>query len=168
MKRILLMTIIIIVSFLLQSTVFRVIALANVVPNLLLIITAIIGYMRGRKEGLIVGFVCGLLIDMFYGNLIGFYALIFMFIGYLNGICNKIYYRDDLTVSIVLVGISDFLYNFFIYVFQFLLRNKLNFFFYFRRIMLPEIVYTVLISVFFYKILHSINKKLEHSEKREV
>lgn len=168
MKRFFLMTIIIVVSFLLQSTVFQVIALADVVPNLLLIITAAIGYMRGRKEGLITGLVCGLLIDMLYGDLIGFNALIYMNIGYLNGFCNKIYYRDDFTVPIVLVGISDFLYNFSIYVLSFLLKNKLNVFFYIKRIMLPELVYTVLISVVFYKILHSINQRLEHSEHREV
>ena len=34
--------------------------------------------------------------------------------------------------------------------------------------MLPELVYTVLVSVVLYKLLHTLNGYLEHSEKKEV
>ena len=33
-----------------------------------------------------VGFFSGLMIDLFYGSLFGFYALLYMYIGYLNGV----------------------------------------------------------------------------------
>jgi rod shape-determining protein MreD len=167
MKRFISTIFVIILCFLLQTTVFHEIALANVVPNLLIIITVAVGYMRGHKEGLFVGIMCGLLVDFVYGDVIGLYALIYMSVGYLNGFCNKIYYRDDFTIPIILVGISDFYYNFFYYIFNFLLRNRLNFFFYLRRIILPELVYTVLVSVVLYKLLHMLNALLEHSETKE-
>lgn len=167
MKRIIAYFFVIILCFLLQTTVFQSIALADVVPNLLLIITVAIGYMRGRKEALFTGLFCGLLIDLTYGRVIGLFGLFFMIIGYLNGFCNKVYYKDDFTIPVVLVGISDFFYSFFYYIFEFLLRSRLNLGFYIRRIILPELVYTVLVSVVVYKLLHTLNGLLERLENKE-
>ena len=90
-----------------------------------------------------------------------------MLIGYINGFVNKMYYSDDIIIPVVLVAASDFIYDFLYYVFEFLLRGRLNFFFYLRRIMLPELIYTVLLSVLFYKLFHTINSWLEKMEKRE-
>ena len=73
--------IIILLAFLLQTTVFHKLALANVVPNLLLILTVCYSYMRGRTSGEVIGLVCGLMLDMMYGSVIGLYAFIFMTIG---------------------------------------------------------------------------------------
>lgn len=167
MKRFIITAIIILLCFLLQTTVLQKLALADVVPDLLLIVTVAAGYMRGRKEAIYTGLLCGLLTDLYFGSVIGLYALLYMFIGYLNGYCNKIYYRDDFTIPIILVGISDFIYNFFYYVFEFLLRGRTNFLFYLGRIILPQIVYTVLVSVILYKALHTFNTLLEHSETKE-
>ena len=70
MKRCITIGIIIVICFLLQCTVFHYIELAGVVPNLLLIVTMSFGLMRGRREGLLVGFFSGLLIDIFFGCLL--------------------------------------------------------------------------------------------------
>ena len=168
MKRLLIITIEIIICYLLQTTVFQWIALAHVVPNLLLILTVSVGFMRGRTEGLIVGFICGLLIDSCYGSVLGLYAFLYMVIGYLNGFSHKIFVKDDMTIPIMLVGISEFLYFFFYYIFEFLLRGKLNFLYYLVRIGLPEIIYTVLISILFYKLFNIINTRIDRKAEEEV
>lgn len=168
MKRYSIMIIVIILCFLLQSTFFQALALADVVPNLLLIITVASGYLRGRKEGIIIGLLCGFIIDFMYGDVIGVCALIYMLIGYLNGIVNMLFFRDVLTIPIILIGISDLVYSFLYYVFEFLLRGRLNLFFYFRRIMIPELVYTVLVSIILYRLLHNLNAFLERKENKEV
>lgn len=168
MKRFIIITIEIIICFLLQTTVFQWIALAKVVPNLLLILTVSTAFMRGRNEGLAVGFFSGLLVDFCFGNVIGLYALIYMCIGYLNGYTNKVFMKDDLTIPIVLVAISELVYFFLYYIFEFLLRGQLNIVYYLVRIGLPEIVYTVLISILLYKLLNIINTYLERSREEEV
>jgi rod shape-determining protein MreD len=168
MKRIFTVFLLIVVCFLLQTTLFQLLSLAAVAPNLLLILTVAFGYMRGEKEGLYIGFFCGLLVDCIYGDLIVLYALIYMVIGYLNGFVNKHYYSDDIVLPVILMAVSDFIYGFFYYVFEFLLRGRLNFFFYFQRIILPELIYTVILSVVFYKLLHMINLRLEKREEKEV
>ncbi|SFR99556.1 rod shape-determining protein MreD [Anaeromicropila populeti] len=167
MVRVLVTAILIMISFLLQTTAFKMLALADVVPNLLLIVTAAAGYMRGRVEALLVGFTCGLLVDCMYGDVIGLYALLFLTVGYLSGYAHMIYFKDDYTLPIFLIGASDLLYNIFYYIISFLLRNRLNFLFYLRRIILPELVYTLLVALVFYKLLHSINGLLERFEQRE-
>ena len=68
------------ICFLLQSTVFPSLAFGGIIPNLMIVVTASYGFMRGRKTGLLVGFFSGLIMDMFSGNVLGFYALIYMYI----------------------------------------------------------------------------------------
>lgn len=167
MKRIIIAFFIIAISFLLQSTVFQAIAIADVVPNILLIVTVFIGYTRGRKRGLACGLVCGLLTDIYFESVIGFCGLLYMGIGYLNGYAHKIYFRDNYTMPVLLVAVSDFIYGFCYYVFMFLLRNRRDFFFYLRRIILPELIYTVVVSIVLYKVLHAIYSRLENAEKKE-
>ena len=48
----------IIICFILQNTVFQALALASISPNLLVILTSSMGLMRGKKEGMLVGFFC--------------------------------------------------------------------------------------------------------------
>ncbi|MSS64375.1 rod shape-determining protein MreD [Velocimicrobium porci] len=167
MKRVITILFTVLICFLLQTTIFQALALADVVPNLLLIVTVAFGYMRGEKEGIFVGLFCGLLIDCVFGDIIGICSLIYMVVGYLNGLCNKLYYSEHITVTVTLVALSDLIYNFFYYIIEFLFRNRLNFFFYLRRIIIPELVYTVLISILLYKLLHTINNLLEQSEQKE-
>lgn len=154
-------------SYLLQTTVLQGVQIAGVVPNLLIILLVAVAYRYGKLSGLIVGFLMGLFVDLAEGNVIGLYALIYMLVGYLLGFANKIYYYDDTTIPLFLVAISDFVYNFLIYVSGFLLRSRLHLFFYIRTIMLPELLYTVVVSVFVYRLLHKILYKLEAREQEE-
>ena len=75
MRRKIVLFFIITICFLLQTTVFQAITFANIAPNLLIIVVSAFGLMRGKKEGLIIGFFCGLLIDIFFGFYLGVYAL---------------------------------------------------------------------------------------------
>ena len=82
----------ILISFLLQCTLLHVISIGSITPNLILILCISMGLMRGRKSGLWTGFFCGFLVDMFYGSVFGFYALIYMYIGFLSGYAHRICY----------------------------------------------------------------------------
>ncbi|MBE5923809.1 MAG: rod shape-determining protein MreD [Lachnospiraceae bacterium] len=167
MKRCITIGILIVVCFLLQSTVFHYIELAGVVPNLLLILTMSFGLMRGRKEGLLVGFFSGLLVDIYFGQVLGPYAFIYMTLGYGNGFFHRIYYVEDVLLPMFTISVNDFLYNVIIYVFFFMLRNKLDFSEYMIEIILPEMIYTILITLFFYKILVRINLRLKQVKEAD-
>ena len=157
---------IIIVCFLLQSTIFQTLTFASISPNLMVIITASFGFMRGRKEGLWVGFFCGLLIDLFFGTYLGIYTLIYSYIGYVNGMFRKFFYPEDVKLPMLLISASDLGCNLIIYVQLFLFRGKFDLGYYFTHIMVPELIYTILVTLVLYFVILKINQKLEEAEKR--
>lgn len=168
MKRILVYFLEILICFILQSSMFHYVKLAGIMPNLLLILVVSTAYMRGRASGMLVGLFSGLLVDLMYGTrVVGLYALLYLIIGYFMGYTNKIYSRDDYTLPIVFIGISDLFYGFFYYVFEFLLRGRLNFLYYLRRFILPEIIYTIAVSIFLYKLIHMINHRLDRKPEED-
>ena len=138
---------IIIIAFLLQTTFFRTIALADVVPNLMLIVTVSYGYIRGRTHGMWIGLVCGLMFDMMYESIIGLCAFSLMTIGFFIGYVKKIFFTDGILLPIVLISIGDFAYCLFYFVTEFLLRGRLNFLFYFIHVILPELLYTIPVGI---------------------
>lgn len=166
MNRKIVVTLLIIACFCLQCTLFQALSLAFIAPNLLIVVTSSFGFMRGKKEGLIIGFFSGLLIDIFYGDVLGFYALIYMYIGYVNGFFNKIFYDEDIKLPMILITMSDLIYGFIIYLFLFLLRKRLDFGYYFTHVIVPEVIYTVVVTIILYRIIRWINRKLEVREKR--
>jgi len=166
MKRMLVTAFFIFICFLLQCTVFRALAFGGIVPNLLIVLTASFGFMRGEKNGLFIGFFSGLLIDIFFGSVIGFYALLYMYIGYANGKFSAIFYPEDIKLPITLILCSDFFYGIICYVILFLLRGKFDFSYYLVHIIFPEMVYTVVVTLFLYPVVLRVNRGLERGEKR--
>ena len=154
------------ICFLLQTTVFQALAFANITPNLMVIVVSAIGFMRGRKEGLWVGFLSGLLIDIFFGFYLGVYALIYMYIGYLNGKFNRIFYPEDIKLPLALILCSDLAYGLLCYLLFFLMRGKFHFGYYLLHIILPEAVYTIVVTLLLYPLILWINKRLESREQR--
>ena len=166
MLRKIVLFIIISICFVLQTTMFQTLSLANISPNLLIIIVSAFGFMRGKREGMLIGFFCGLVVDIFCGFYIGIYALLYMYIGYLNGFFQKYFYPDDIKLPLLLIAASDLIQSIFIYVVLFLFRSRFDIGYYFSSIILPELVYTMVITIFLYFGLLKINQKLEAFEKR--
>ena len=154
----------IMICFILQCSVFTSLAFAGIVPNLLIVLTSSFGFMRGEKEGLVIGFFCGLLNDIFFGGFLGFYALLMMYIGYLNGKFCKILYPEDIKLPLALIVISDLSYGIICYVLTFMLRGRFHFSYYFTHIILPEVLYTILITLLLYPLILKVNEKLEKRE----
>lgn len=154
------------VCFILQSSVFPAISFAGIVPNLMIIITASYGFMRGEEAGMLVGFVCGLLTDILFGNILGFYALIYLYIGFVNGKFSRIFYREDIKLPIALIVVSDLTYGLVLYILLFLLRGRLDFIYYFTSVILPECIYTIIVTIVLYPVILFMNHGLENRERK--
>ncbi|MGN0166481.1 MAG: rod shape-determining protein MreD [Acetatifactor sp.] len=166
MLRKVVVTIFVLFCFILQCSVFDKLSFAGIIPNLMIILTSSFGFMRGEKEGLIIGFFCGLLNDIFFGNFLGFYALVLMYIGYLNGKFSRIFYPEDIKLPIALIITSDLSYGILCYILLFMLRGRFQFGYYFIHVILPEALYTIVITMFLYPVILKVNEKLEAREKR--
>ncbi len=161
MKRILTLAILIILCYVLQVGVFSYFKMAGIIPNIMLILVVSFAIMRGQMEGMLVGFFCGLLLDIFGGDSIGLYALLYLLIGYMNGTLNTQFYANNILLPLTLILGNSILYNFIIYIFSFLLRNRTDFYFYLMHVMIPETVYTFFIAIFLYNVFLWINRLLE-------
>lgn len=166
MKRKLITLAIIVVCFLLQSTVLKALAIGNICPNLLLIVTASFGFMRGTKSGMYVGLTCGLFIDFFWGGLLGFHMLLFVMIGYFNGSFQRLFFDEDLKLPIGLIAVSELAYGIAVYFFSYMLQGNFSFGTHLFQVIIPELVYTILVTLVLYQIILYINKKLETEEQR--
>lgn len=154
-----------IVFTLIQTAVFPLFSFHAVYPNLLILLTSLTGFTAGKREGMYTGFVCGLCMDFFGGAVLGFYALVFMYLGYMNGIIRRFIYEEDIIFPIILVTATDFAYNFIYFVLNFMLRNRLQFGYYFLHTVLPEILFTAILVLISYKQFLKIHKRLLQYEK---
>lgn len=156
----------------LQCSLMPAISIASITPNLMIVFVVSFGLMRGKRAGLIIGFISGILMDLMTMTLgyyiIGFHGIIYMFIGYFSGYCYRIFYDDDVKMPVLLTAAGDLCYGILVYIMQFLLRGRVQFFYYLRRIIMPEVVYTILLTLICYWLFLFINRKLEKADKRSV
>lgn len=166
LRRVLIIALIIYVCFLLQTSVFSKYPLAGVCPNILVCVVSTYGFMKGRRYGILIGFFTGLLLDLYSGVIFGIYAMLYMYIGFLNGMFKKQFFGDDLRLPMILIGTSDLIYGVASYLVLFALRSQNDFSFYLMNIILPEVVYTLVVSIFVYYIVLHINNWIEKFEKK--
>lgn len=153
-------------AFLIQTSVISKIHWFPVYPNLLLILTAVFAFMRGQKDGVLMGFMSGLLMDILFDSVLGFYMFIYMAVGFFNGFFQRLFYDDDVKLPVFLVGISDLGYGIAVYFVRFLLQSDFHFSYYLWNIIIPETVFTCLITIIVYRMLLYINRKIEVIQKR--
>jgi rod shape-determining protein MreD len=122
--------------------------------------------MRGRKKGMAVGIISGLFADLFWGNLLGFNILLYTVIGYASGSFRRLFFDDDIKLPIALVAASDLFYGLMNYFCLYMLQGDFAFRTYLTKIIFPELVYTILVTLVLYQILLQIHKKLEAEEQR--
>ena len=162
--RVFVIGIILLLSNVLQSTLLNIIRIRDISPNFTVMIIVAFALLRGSKEGLITGFFAGLLVDIFFSTSKGYLAIIYACIGYFCGKFNKDFYRENFILPFVLTLVSTLFYNFAISL-SFLLRGKTNYIFFLKNIIVPETIYTIILSLIVYQLMYVINEKIEKHEK---
>ena len=158
---------IILLNFVLQSTLLSHAQVFGIMPNTAFIIVVTYAMLRGDLEGALVGFCAGLLADIFFGRIIGVSALLMMLAGYFCGKPFKDFFKENYIAPIILVGVVSLAYEFMFYVLNFLLLGRVNFLRYLGQIILPTAVYNLILCVFIYRMIYGINRLLEKREERK-
>ena len=167
MKKNICIFLIILATFLVQSSMNLLLPDILSIPNLILILTCSMGFMRGKKSGMWVGFFSGLILDLFYGRIFGLTALILLYIGYFNGFLFKVFFDEDIRVPWVTVGISDIAYGLICYLIRFMKGTSLTLGSSMIHTILPEAVCTVLFTIPLYLLYHWLNRKITANELEE-
>lgn len=163
--RIIITASIIFFNFILQTTLFPLCAIRGIFPNTALILATSYALLRGSREGAIFGGAAGLLMDIFFNTSIFFYTALFAAISYLFGRGQRDFYRENYFLPVFFCAVSTCIYEGALYLPGFLLRGEGSLLFLLFRVLLPEIVYTAVLTVPIYRALFGINEWLELKEK---
>ncbi len=166
MRRQIITAVLIILTFVIQTSLLPMFSLPGV-PNLLLILTVSMGFMRGRQAGILTGFFSGLLLDIFFTNLFGFSALVFMYAGFLTGGLYNVFFDEDIKLPMLFAGTADLAYHLLFFLADFALHRRLDFQVYLRSVILPEMIATVIFTILFYRIYYVVNRRLAAYELEE-
>ncbi len=163
--RIIIVSAILLLNLAIQGTILDFLEINNVIPNTSFILIVSYGRLRGDVEGGLFGFVSGLFMDVFYGRVIGMYALLGFISGYIAGKPFKGFYRRNFLTLVVLMGFMTFFYESLFYFMNFLFRGKLDLLYFMHSIIIPVCVYNMLATMIIYPIFYNINRLLEMYER---
>lgn len=153
---VLIMILIILLNFFLQSAILPYINILGVVPNTALLIVISIALFKGRYYGGFIGLTIGLLQDIVFSPTIGVNAFIYFFIGYLIGSVGNKLTKENIFIPILLSTLCIILYNFSYYVFMFFLSQNIPFLSFAKDVLIIEIIYSGILSIPIYKVFSKI------------
>ena len=158
------MAVLIVLNYVLQSTVLSRFVIFGVQPDTALVFIVSYGLLRGDVEGAIFGFFAGLMHDVTGGTVIGLYAMLGMVTGYFAGKPFKDYFHNNVFLPLALVVVATLVYQFVYYFLVFLFQGRVALGLYFQEIILPKTIYTAILAVPLYSLLFWINAKITRWE----
>lgn len=153
---ILILIVVLMLNFFLQSAIIPYLSILGVVPNTALLIVIAISLLRGKYYGGFMGLFIGLLQDIVFSPVIGINAFIYFFAGYLIGLVENKLSRDNLFIPLIFSVVGTLYYNFSYYVFMFFLSRDIPFLSFTKNIMIVEIIYNAILSIPVYMIFSKI------------
>ncbi len=167
MRRVLLAVISVLIAFLFQNSILQLFPGMDMIPNLLLVVTVTYGFNCGKQIGMLVGLFCGVLSDAFFGDGgLGFYMLVYIYIGAFCGLFRGYIHREDHLFSLLLTSLCSLGFGGYVYVFRFMLRGRFDILAYAVNTILPEMIYTLIGAVLIYPLISAIDGHLILTKKR--
>lgn len=103
---VLVLALLILISVLLQSTVFQYLQVAGVSPNLILVLVVLYAIFNGPRQGAVLGLVGGLAQDLLSGFCLGLNALSLAVTGYVVGLGHHTLFRESPWIMAALTFIA--------------------------------------------------------------
>jgi len=126
-------------------------------PDLLLITILVTGLLKGTKCGVGTGFWAGLLQDLFLGGMFGIYTIVKSVTGGLAGLLEGKIYKENFILPPVIIFIATLIHEVLVILLSEELLFKIDFIYFFRRVILPEAVVNGLLGVVIYLLFFRID-----------
>ncbi|NLJ75719.1 MAG: rod shape-determining protein MreD [Peptococcaceae bacterium] len=139
------------IVILLQSTVLGNIAIVGVKPDLVMLIVVLSSFVAGARAGAFLGFIGGIVEDLFLGNYIGLNALVKMTAGYLAGAAGKRLYRENTVIATFVAfftSLAGFMVNYLLLFYLDIAIAPVQALF---KVALPAAIYTALLTPFIFQ-----------------
>lgn len=153
MKRFIFLLLTLFACYLLQCTLIPLIPIPFFSVNLLLVLTITMGFLTGRRVGLYLGFFAGLLLDLTVGTALGFHAMLYSSMGYFFGILRDTLVQETILFPIFFTMAGELVFHTAVYIFRIIRINRISPISYFRNIVLPEMLLSMVAALFLYGFL---------------
>lgn len=147
----------------LQTTLMQSVSIYGVIPNLLIAFTIVTAVLRGSTEGAAVGFFSGLFLDMQFGELLGFHALLGLYLGLAAGTISKRIYRENLMIVVFFTFVYSIAYEAVVYLVSNIMNPDIRIIYAFTSVILPEAIYNCAVSILIFPLVLKVGKKLDAS-----
>lgn len=153
------------IFLLLQTTLLDYAAIYSVTPNILIVFVIVTALIRGNAEGGAVGFFAGLAVDMLFGSVLGFYALLGFYLGIAAGSINRRLFRENLLVVLFFTFVYSVVYETVVYILNTIMSGNIELLNPLTRVILPEAVYNSAVAVLIYALLIRADRRFAEAGK---
>ena len=168
MKKLVINIVLILVALIiyyLQSNFFTWFNIAGVMPNLFVIFVLFVGLFASRTVGTIYGVAIGLFLDLLLGLQIGINAVTLGLIGFLAGVFDKNFSKDSrMTIMIMVLG-STFLAEALNYLLNYMFLSINVEIVNFIIILVIEIIYNLILTIILYPLMQKTGYYIENEYK---
>lgn len=139
-------TAILLINIILQSTLLPFVQIASVKPDTLIILVVSFALLAGSVTGALVGFFGGLIQDVLYGGSLGTNAFQYMIIGFVIGLVFNKVFVGKIILPVFFIFCGTLLRGFMMLVYLFFIRADIPFKYGFTVVILPEAIYTIVLA----------------------
>ncbi len=148
--RYILLAFLFIVSLVFESTLFTYLTVAGVKPDVILILVIFYAMLHGSREGALVGFMGGIMQDLFMGQFIGLNALAKLLTGFIFGALEYKIYKESIFIAAVALLLGTLWHETVIWVLGYFAGFAGNYITAFTAVILPVAVYNSCLAPFIY------------------
>ena len=149
----LLTTALLLFALLLQSTLFQLVSINGVVPDIALIVLIFASYRKGTRVGLVSGFFSGFFEDFMSLTPLGFNSLVRTIIGFLYGLLYGSFVIDTILIPILFTIVATIMKAFLSWLTSFLFAVKEANIFFLHFNLLIEVIYNSILAPFIFGLL---------------
>ena len=146
-KKYVILYISLLVAFILQTTFLQGISIFGVAPSLILVLVICFSNSNDIVPSAVFSAVAGLLLDISSGRIIGFNAMLMMYLSLGIVYIGSEFFRDTPRATVMLVAIGTFIYELVFFIFNFVIFGNSHFFYMIYRVIFVEIIYNSIIAI---------------------
>ena len=168
MKKTVINLILILVYFIiyyLQLNFFNWFTIAGVKPNIFIILVLFIGLFGTRSMGIIYGVLIGLTLDIVIGQQVGITAVVFGILGFLAGMFDKNFSKDNRLTIMIMVLCSTILSELMIAILKYMVLNTSVEILSFIKILIIEVIFNLMITIILYPLIQKFGYYIENEYK---
>lgn len=157
--RILIISLLILINFILESTLFQYTRVFGVKPDFTIILITSYAIMRGSAFGGFIGLFSGLLQDLIFGNTMGINGLSYMITGYLIGQSNENVFKDSFVPSIIFNIGAVFIYQHLFILITYFSKTNISYTHALLNIIIPQSIYNAILGSIAYRLIYKLDEK---------